>query len=109
MPKQVQNWEELEAAAASVGATMDDVLDAATGLPFRKPEKTPTCPACKAKFQHSDQMAACKACGLPDEARDQGQRAVQAYQKRAGLAVSRGARVSRRRHRHGRARGGVRR
>lgn len=103
---QIKNWDELEAAAASVGVTMDGVYDAATGLPLRKPVRTPTCPACGAKFQHDSALLRCKQCGMPDEISSEGMRAIRRYQKQVGLAVSRGARFSRRKHAHGRARGG---
>lgn len=39
-------------------------------------KKSPTCPACGAKFSHNSRMAWCNKCMLPDEVRDKGGRAI---------------------------------
>jgi len=87
---------------------------------------TPACPACGAKFSHSEELCACKKCGLPDEVRVNGTRAIARWKRRptgivlteSGIAVpgqrldslskrerkhrSRNSRTAKPRNKHGR-------
>jgi len=67
--------------------------------------RTPTCPACDAKFQHDAMGMCCRQCELPDELIARGAKAVLRWQKRIGVAQPRGGSFQRRRRAHGRPRG----
>lgn len=73
------------------------------GVPEEK--KVPSCPACRAKFSHDGHLLQCKVCGLPDEVRSGGSRAVAAWWKAQGKPARRGGSFQRRRRAHGRPRG----
>lgn len=72
----------------------------------------PTCPACGAKFQHSQATLRCNQCGLPDEVRDAGHLAIARWKKRHAPELpartqQHRSNLNRRRNKHGRQ--GVRR
>ena len=75
---------------------------------------TPVCPACGAKFQHDPTALRCKVCGIPDEIVMMGPRMIARWKKdqfkQVGLSkrarkLRVKSRTTRRRRKHGRARG----
>lgn len=49
--------------------------------------KTPACPNCRVKFSHDKVTMQCRHCGLPDEVRSQGPRAIARWRRAPYLVV----------------------